>query len=146
MKVERRKYHADDRWHFEPRAIFLDTALESLETLARFRDSYMETILIDGKPAAIIGLVLQWRGCATAWSVTSDELKKAPKEFHALVLEMLEEYSRIFKIWRIQFNVVANYREGVRWAEGLGFVNEGTMKKFDPMGRDYYRFARIFNV
>lgn len=145
MKCERRKFRPEDAAALNPRPVFLETAVESIETLRQRKDSYIETVTIDGRPAAVIGLIIQWRGVATVWSVTSDELRKAPKEFHALALEMAEEYARVFSIWRMQCNVVANYREGVRWIEAMGFVNEGVMKKFDPLKRDYYRFARVFN-
>ncbi len=120
--------------------------METIETLERREHSYIETITFDGKPVAIIGMVIAWRGCGTVWSVTSDGLEDAPEKFNALVLEMIEEYTRVFKLWRLQFNVLANFRLGIRWAKQIGFSSEGLMQKFDPEGRDYYRFARIFNV
>ena len=146
MKCERRKYRSEDKAFLDPRHIFLDTALESIDSLERLKHSFIETVTINGRPVAIFGLLIQWRGVATAWSVTDDRIEDAPKDFHKVVLEMIEEYTRVFHIWRLQFNVVANYRQGVKWAEALGFENEGLMRKFDPKGRDYYRFARVRNV
>lgn len=144
MKLERRKYQAEDSKVIVPRPIFLESALASIEGLVDRDGSFVETILADGVPICICGMVIQWRGVATFWTVSSKEIKVYPKAFHALILEMLEEYTRIFKIWRAQFNVRCEYTEGQKWASALGFTQEGRMYKFDPEKRDYFRYVRFF--
>lgn len=143
MKCEAINFHPDHIRGFPMRPIFLEGALESIETVARAKDSFVATITFDGKPVAFIGMKLIWRGVGHVWSVTSDEITKAPAAFHKIVLEKLEEYQRIFMLWRVQMFVRAKYKPGIRWAESLGFKNEGLMAKFDPEGHDYFRFAKV---
>lgn len=145
MKCEVANFYPVHTRGFPLRPIFLEGALESLETIAKRPDSFIGTVMFDDKPIAFIGMVIQWRGVATVWSVTSDEVKKAPKLFHETVLLAMQNHERIFKLWRLQMFVRANYKPGQRWAEALGFKNEGLMSKFDPEGRDYFRFARVTN-
>ena len=48
------------------------------------------------------------------------------------------------KIWRLQTAVKSNFKTGLRFAEFLGFKNEGLMKAYGPDKTDYYRMARIY--
>lgn len=144
MKLARRKYHPQDSLEIRPQPIFLENALASIEGLDAREGSFIETITADGKVIAILGLVVVWRGVASVWTVSSNEIKLYPKDFHVTVLAMIEEYARILKLWRLQFNVRATFKPGQRWAEALGFEREGRMKKYDPKGEDYFRYARIF--
>lgn len=144
MRLERRKYHPDDLECFKPQPIFLDGCLASVPSLDRRDGSFIETLTLDGHPVAFIGMLIHWKGVASAWTISASDVKLCPKTFHKLVLEMLEEYTRIFQITRLQFNVRAKFRGGCRWAEALGFSKEGRMRKYDPEGNDYFRYARVF--
>lgn len=143
MRCEAVNFHPDHAKGFEMRPIFLEGAIQSIETIARARDSFVLTIVIDGNPVAFIGLVIAWRGMGTVWSITSDKIKRAPVSFHKIVLEKIEEYQRIFMLRRVQMFVRAEYAAGIKWAEALGFKNEGLMAKFDQEGQDYFRFAKV---
>lgn len=145
MTCKRERFKIAHSDGFPSRPIFLEGALEFLETIAQRKDSFIETIMVDNEPAAIIGLIVQWRGCATVWSITSDRVGKAKKNFHKHTLEAIKDYSRILSLHRLQMNVRADYPKGIEWAESLGFVNEGKMLKFDPEGKDYFRFAKVIN-
>ena len=46
-------------------------------------------------------------------------------------------------LWRIQASVHTTDEQSIKFAEWMGFENEGLMKKFGPDGADYYRFARV---
>lgn len=143
MKCERLPFMPEHLKDFAPKPIFLEGALDSAVTVARRPGSFTETICFDGKPVAIIGLVILWQGVGTVWSITSEQVRQMPKGFHVTVLEMIEEYMDALGLWRIQMNVVAKAKENVRWAEALGFRNEGRMLKFDPKQQDYFRYARV---
>jgi hypothetical protein len=44
---------------------------------------------------------------------------------------------------RIEAFVDANFAEGHRWIQMLGFVREGYMRSFSPNGNDAVLYARI---
>jgi hypothetical protein len=44
---------------------------------------------------------------------------------------------------RIEATISANYPEGCRWAEALGFAREALMRGFGEAGKDFWLYARI---
>jgi hypothetical protein len=44
---------------------------------------------------------------------------------------------------RIETSVATDFEQGHRWAQMLGFKNEGTMRCFTPQGMDCDLYARI---
>jgi RimJ/RimL family protein N-acetyltransferase len=46
-------------------------------------------------------------------------------------------------IHRVQAACRADWPEAVRFAEFLGFENEGLMRSYGVDGRDYFRYARV---
>lgn len=104
--------------------------------------AYTRTILLDGRPIAVIGVVKLWDGVAEAWSVTSDEVRRVPLSFHKVVSGLIKAVERHLGIRRIQMSVDENYSEGHRWAEALGFKREGLMLKYGPIGENHFLYAR----
>lgn len=145
MKCERRPFLEEHLDAMDLKPIFLEGAMETALAVSRRPGSFTETIFHGDRPIAVIGLVVLWRGVGTVWSLTSPNVADCGKGFHVEILKAIEEYARELGLWRIQMNVVARFKQNVRWAETLGFRNEGRMVKFDPMKQDYFRFARIFN-
>lgn len=81
---------------------------------------YSYTFLLDGEIVGVGGVQETSFGDAYPWLVGSDLLTKEPKEFHALLKQLIREipskYSRATCL-------VADFNEKhIRWLERLGFV------------------------
>ena len=77
------------------------------------------------------------------WAVTSEEVKEKPISFHRLTLSVIAHYERELGLHRIQISVREGYTEGMRWAEKLGFQNEGLMRSYMSDKTNHYRYARV---
>jgi RimJ/RimL family protein N-acetyltransferase len=56
---------------------------------------------------------------------------------------MFDYLQEEFDYQRIQASIAVTDKTAKRFAEWLGFQNEGVMKKYGPDGTDYYRYARV---
>ena len=126
-----------------PKGIFSKMEHFSIDALYMQPNSYIESILVDEHPIAVIGMVVLWPGVAEVWSVISEEARETPISFHKCVLSSLVCHETVLKLHRTQMCVRADYEEGLRWAESLGFKSEGVMLKYGPEGNDFFRYARV---
>lgn len=110
----------------------------------RSGDSFCHTLVYANEPIAIIGGFLMWPGVMQVWTVLGEGIKKCPIAFHKKVKEMIELYAVGLKLWRMQMDVNADYKEGMNWALALGFEFESLMHKYGPNGDDHILFARLF--
>lgn len=101
------------------------------------------TFLLNDKPIAIIGFYFLGKNVLQAWSFISEDVKKAPIEFHKNVKNLILFGFYKTKVQRIQVSVRCDFIEGYRWARSLGFSCEGVMKHYGPNKSDYYLFARV---
>jgi hypothetical protein len=114
----------------------IESGIETKEIVAR-------TVLLDGKPVAIVGLTLLWTGVAEAWSLLSHDIQIKPVSFHKTVQTLLKEMEDIHQLFRVQATVRSDYRTGIRWLMGLGFELEALMKKYGPEHEDHFLYARV---
>lgn len=105
--------------------------------------TYALTILDTGKPVAIFGGFLFIPGVIHFWGLVSEEVKQKPFSFHKTVKKMITYYEKNQKPRRVQIDVKADYEEGKRWAQALGFEYEGTMKRYGVNGEDFHLYARM---
>lgn len=98
------------------------------------------TILLDGKVMASGGILPLWKGVGEAWAITSDMVESHKLFFGKTALKVFKKALNGFE--RVQTLIDADHAVSMKWAERLGFVNEGLMRKFIG-GRDYYRYALI---
>ena len=91
---------------------------------------------------AIFGGFLFVPGVIHFWGLTSDEARRTPLDFHKTVLKVLRWYEQHEKPRRIQIDVRANYGEGCKWAESIGFKREGLMKSWGTDGGDFYLYGK----
>jgi hypothetical protein len=97
---------------------------------------------IDGENVlACSGVIKQWDNRAIAWALISEFAGKNFVRIHKAVNRFLE--STEFK--RVEAFVDADFEQGHRWIQMLGFVPEGYMKCFTPAGKDAVLYARIKN-
>ena len=101
------------------------------------------TLLRDGLPIAIVGGFLFTPGALHLWALISDEVRRVPIAFHKACLELLLFIEETHHPRRIQMDVRVSYLEGQKWAESLGFLREGIMRKYAPDGEDAFLYARV---
>jgi|DEB0MinimDraft_12_1074336.scaffolds.fasta_scaffold67483_2 RimJ/RimL family protein N-acetyltransferase len=95
----------------------------------------------NGRVLGCAGLVKQWENRAIAWSLLSGDIGNDFISIHKAVMRFLKlsEYNRI------EAFVDANFEQGHRWIEMLGFKREGYMEQFNPDGGDAMLYARLKN-
>ena len=102
------------------------------------------TLLDNNVPICSGGVVPTWLGNAQGWVISSKRIFRNKVKASRLIKERTDLLCANNKIWRLQTAVKANFKTGIRFAEFLGFKNEGLMKAYGPDKTDYYRMARIY--
>lgn len=97
------------------------------------------TGLVGDRPVAAAGLIDQGEGRATAWALLTDEALRHIRPLHREVLRVLDAAP----YRRIETTVAVGHHAGRRWAEKLGFDEEGEMRRWFWDGRNAIRYARI---
>lgn len=93
----------------------------------------------EGVTLACGGIVEIWPNRAQSWALLSDEAIYRFKAVHRLVTGVLRDAP-----WRrIEMDVDAGHAAGIAWADRLGFVSEGTRRKYTVDGRDVILFAKV---
>ena len=96
-------------------------------------------VILDDNVVACLGIIPQWEGRAIAWGLVGTEAGKAFVSLHKAVKRFLD----LQDYHRIETAVSTDFEQGHRWAQLLGFENEGTMRAYTPDGRDCDLYARI---
>jgi RimJ/RimL family protein N-acetyltransferase len=120
-----------------------DQLRERLKVLSTQRGAHMGTIARGEKILAIVGVIQTRQGFGEVWSVTSDEIRSTPIAFHKLALALLRHFEQRLSLTRVQVTVREDYVTGQKWAESLGFVREGVMRKYDLDGSNHVLYARV---
>lgn len=105
--------------------------------------SCIVTFMHEGVPAAIFGATQRWEGVAEVWSLTTDQVDRAPVAFFKACLRGLDHIEKILKPQRVEAAVHERHARSCRWLEHLGFENEGLMRKY-RQGTNYHRYARVW--
>jgi hypothetical protein len=106
------------------------------------RDAFATTFFLGGEPIAIFGARQLHRHVFQVWAFTTEAVKKHPRSFHKMVLDLIAFWFGYAQLHRMQMSVRCGYMEGWKWAKALGFKCEGTMKNYSPGGYDCWLFAR----
>ena len=102
------------------------------------------TLLHNNNPVCSGGIVPLWNGVAEGWVISSKRIYKERIRASRLIRKRTDLLCAANKIWRLQTAVKSNFKTGLRFAEFLGFKNEGLMKAYGPDKTDYYLMARIY--
>jgi hypothetical protein len=148
MRCEHRPFQSEDLTRVNPKqGVYGDAGMirGRVEILARNPDAYIRTIFVDGKPAAVVGLHQPWFGVGEFWSVMSEDVRKAPLEFHRLIERLIAAHEKVLQLHRTQMTVRLKYDDGKRWAELLGFRAEGVLIHYGPDKESHVMFARYPN-
>jgi RimJ/RimL family protein N-acetyltransferase len=115
--------------------------IKTAETRAEFGPAYTffhgETIL------ACAGVTIYWEGVGEVWLCTSKNWKDYAYSAVIWTRKILDRLQDENKLWRIQADVVAEKTAARRFVEHFGFKAEGLMRRYDVLGRDCIRYARI---
>jgi len=97
------------------------------------------TAIEDNHVYGCAGVIKQWDNRAIAWALLSAYAGRQFIRIHRAVQRFLDTTD--FR--RIEAFVDADFQEGHRWIQMLGFEREGYMKAFSPNGNDAVLYARI---
>lgn len=97
------------------------------------------TALVDGRPIACAGLAEQWQGRALAWALLANDIRP----HFVAVTRAVKRALDLSDYRRIEAQVDAEFGQGIRWAQMLGFEIEAKLRAFTPEGRDAFMYARI---
>jgi len=146
--IEIRAYREDDymkiqRRHFD--ALTLMNFPKPELVAKRFTKGIAYTIEVPEGLVASGGVIPLWKGVGEAWVVTSELVETYPILFAKTVWEKLYEIINANGIERVQTTIHKDHIISQRWAERMGFENEGLMRKYLG-GEDYYRYALIREI
>ena len=102
------------------------------------------TLLHDNIPLCSGGIIPLWNGVAEGWVISSKRIFKNRIRASRLIKKRTDILCAANKIWRLQTSVKANFTTGMRFAEFLGFKNEGLMRGYGPDKSDYYLMAKVY--
>ena len=102
------------------------------------------TLLDNNVPICSGGIIPTWLGNAQGWVLSSKRIFRNKIKAARLIKERTDLLCANNKIWRLQTAVKADFKIGIRFAEFLGFNNEGLMVGYGPDKTDYYLMARIY--
>ena len=93
---------------------------------------------------AIAGITHLCRGAGELWIIPGNlvEVYKCDffKTIYRLIYKFIFEY---YDMHRLEINIQASWKKGLKWAKKLGFEEEGIMRQWDQHRNDYVRFVRI---
>jgi RimJ/RimL family protein N-acetyltransferase len=84
------------------------------------------------------GIKQLWKGVGEAWFFMAPEAMKHSRAIARLVFKQLKSMRQYH---RIQATVEADFKEGIRFMEFLGFKIEGLLEKYTADAKDSLMFA-----
>lgn len=133
-------FHPEHMSMFHPTEVFLGEAAHNNAP----RDcQYAHTLMNDDTIIGCVGGRKIWNGVAEVWTLFSNSIYKNPIELTKTIEKCLCYYEEALALHRMQAYVKVGYPMAQRWAETLGFVCEGTLRKHGVDGSDYYMMGRV---
>lgn len=123
--------------------VFLSVPNSAKELIAYERSGYAWTGIVGSEIIAAGGIAPIWDGVACAWLLSTPLVDKYKLFLHKTVKNAIIETAKAKNLHRIETAILVEHTVSQRWAERLGFVNEGMMHKFDSKKNDYFRYALI---
>ena len=100
--------------------------------------------LLDGdKVISICGVYKIWDGVGEAFTIMCKDIRKYGRALYTTYLLNLPIIFKSLELWRIQATVIVDFKDGIKFMEGLKFKREGMMEKWTPEGRDVYMYAMV---
>ena len=102
------------------------------------------TGLINDKVIAAAGMKRIWGNVAEGWFIAKNDVWNYPITIAKAVKQNIDYLATSNNIKRLQTAVRSDFGIGIRFANWLGFTNEGLMKSYGFDGSDHYRMSRIY--
>lgn len=137
--------YSPGHWEFfEMKPIFsAGIEKDTLDRVFYKTESPMVSLIRERRVIAFMGVCVITKGVGDVFSVTSPHVQYCPVEFHKATLGLIDKYQKKLELHRVQMTVDADYKEGLRWAEALGFKKEGLLVKYGPDKKDHYMMGRV---
>lgn len=97
----------------------------------------------EGKIIGIGGIVFLWQGVGSGWVLTSELLLKHKIWFHRTIKDILELTEMARNLHRIETIILRDHVVSMKWAERLGFKQEGLLRKYNSRKQDHWLYARV---
>jgi len=101
------------------------------------------TAFVYGKPVAIFGCVMVWKGMGEAWALFADNARRYPVAMTKGARVFFNTCIRSYNLHRIQITVKKSDKRAIKWAKCLKFETEGTLEKYSADQEDYYMMRRL---
>lgn len=110
------------------------------KALAEAGPAFTATTVIGGEEVIIasLGVIPQWRGYSRAWALVSGDAGRCMVS----LTRRISTWLRFHNEGRIDTAVRTDFVEGIRWAEILGFSQEGVMRKYRDDG-DFFLYSMV---
>lgn len=125
------------------RRVFLSVPSSTRELIAYERGGYSWTGVVGTDIIAAGGISPIWEGVACAWLLSTPLVDKYQLFLHKTVKNAIKLVTEAKNLHRIETTILTDHVVSQRWAERLGFVREGIMRKFDSRKNNYFRYALI---
>ena len=129
--------------HVQHIKLMFDLSEDGRKALVEHKDIRGYTLFEEDVVLGIGGVHNIWNGVGEAWLLLGKEAFARPRTVARHTVNMFDHMQEEHKYQRIQASIAVNDAKAKRFAEWLGFQNEGIMRKYGPDGSDYYRYARV---
>jgi hypothetical protein len=100
------------------------------------------TAFVYGKPVAVFGCMIMWKGVGEAWSILSDSSKRYPIALIRGARAFLDSCTSSYHLHRLQITVKTSDAVAIKFAYALKFIPECNMEKYSADQEDYTLFRR----
>lgn len=103
------------------------------------------TVMHHNDVIAIFGVVLIWKGLGEAWSTFDEKARRYPIGMTKGALTFFDICEILFSLHRLQITVLSTDNRALRWANTIGFVQEGLLTQYSEDKKDFYMMRRKSN-
>jgi len=115
----------------------------SRDGLLSHRNIVAFTLEDEGTVLAVGGVHVMWFGAGEAWVLVSPDCLDVPSSFARYAKRQFDSILQETELRRVQASIHVDDQRAYRFAQWLGFEDEGIMRKYGADGGDYYRMARV---
>lgn len=101
------------------------------------------SIIHNGQLVLCCGVVDMWPGVGEGWFIASSYLHECKFPLIRIARKKMREVIETNDLWRLQCVVKTGWPAALRFAQHMGFEEEGIMKQYGPERGDYYRMAWV---
>ena len=113
------------------------------DTVADGHSKYARIATLDGKPIGAGGVIELWPGVGHTWVLAGEVDPRFALRVVKAVLGFLDELQGSGKFHRLQADIRTGFFSAMRFAEILGFKDEGPMRGYSSDKTDYRRYSRV---